>query len=72
MKTPLSVVRSIGDKLIRDTRFEYKLEVASVNHSFHNEEVNGLQFVDFGGRSALAAQRLPTPSPSLLRRGTWR
>lgn len=59
MKTPLSIVRSIGDKLIRDTRFEYKLEVASVNHSFHNEEVNGLQFVDFGrtfglGRPAVA------------------
>jgi unsaturated rhamnogalacturonyl hydrolase len=59
MKSPLTIVRSIGDKLIRDTAFEYKLEVAPVNTSFTNETIDGLQFVDFGrtfglGRPALA------------------
>jgi rhamnogalacturonyl hydrolase YesR len=59
MNTPLNIVRSIGDKLIRDTAFEYKLEVAPVNTSFTNETIDGLQFVDFGrtfglGRPALA------------------
>ena len=59
MNNPLTIVRSIGDKLIRDTAFEYKLEVAPVNSSFTNETIDGLQFVDFGrtfglGRPALA------------------
>ena len=59
MNSPLTTVRSIGDKLIRDTAFEYKLEVAPVNTSFTNETIDGLQFVDFGrtfglGRPALA------------------
>ena len=59
MNNPLTIVRSIGDKLIRDTAFEYKLEVAPVNTSFTNETIDGLQFVDFGrtfglGRPALA------------------
>lgn len=59
MKRPLEVIRSIGDKLIRDTPFEYRLDLASVNHEFTNETTAGMQFVDFGrtfglGRPALA------------------
>ena len=59
MNTPLSTVCLIGNKLIRDTKFEYKLEVTPVNHVFQNEAFDGLQFVDFGrtfglGRPAVA------------------
>jgi len=40
---PLEVVRIIGDKLIRDTPFKYRLTIADNNQLF-----NGLHFVDFG------------------------
>ena len=40
---PLEVVRLIGDKLIRDTPFKYRLTIADNNQLF-----NGLHFVDFG------------------------
>ena len=40
---PLDVAKLIGDKLIRDTQFKYKLTVGKNNHQF-----NGLHFIDFG------------------------
>jgi unsaturated rhamnogalacturonyl hydrolase len=54
MKSPLAIVRSIGDKLIRDTPFEYRLEVKAVAHS-----LDRMHCVDFGrtfglGRPAVA------------------
>jgi rhamnogalacturonyl hydrolase YesR len=59
MNDPLNTVRRIGDKLIRDTPFRYRLDVAPVNRDFTNETIGGMQFVDFGrtfglGRPALA------------------
>lgn len=54
MKSPLNTVRLIGDKLIRDTPFEYRLEVAAVVHT-----LDRMHCVDFGrtfglGRMATA------------------
>ena len=54
MNTPLDIVRRIGDKLIRDTPFEYRLEVAPVVRT-----LDRMHFVDFGrtlglGRAAVA------------------
>ena len=54
IKEPLEVVKIIGDKLIRDTPFKYRLTVAPNNQTF-----NGLQFIDFGrtfmlGQAAVA------------------
>ncbi len=54
MINPLEIVKRIGDKLIRDTPFEYSLEVAGVA-----EKLDRMQFVDFGrafglGRPATA------------------
>ena len=54
MKSPLKTVRKIGDKLIRDTPFEYRLEVKPVVHS-----LDRMHCVDFGrtfglGRPATA------------------
>jgi len=54
MKEPLPVARVIGDKLIRDTPFAYRLEVAP-NHRVFDR----MHFVDFGrtfglGRPAVA------------------
>jgi unsaturated rhamnogalacturonyl hydrolase len=43
MKSPLDVVRLIGDKLIRDTPFEYRLELAAVVHT-----LDRMHCVDFG------------------------
>ncbi|HWR99977.1 MAG TPA: glycoside hydrolase family 88 protein, partial [Prolixibacteraceae bacterium] len=40
---PLAVVRLIGDKLVRDTPFNYRLTLQG-----NNSKLNGLQFVDFG------------------------
>ena len=40
---PLAVVKLIGDKLIRDTPFKYRLNVPAGKQSF-----NGLHFIDFG------------------------
>jgi rhamnogalacturonyl hydrolase YesR len=40
---PLEVVRLIGDKLIRDTPFQYRLTTTDVNKKF-----NGLHYIDFG------------------------
>jgi len=40
---PLEVVKRIGDKLVRDTPFKYRLTVPGNNPTF-----NGLHFVDFG------------------------
>jgi rhamnogalacturonyl hydrolase YesR len=40
---PLEVVRLIGDKLIRDTPFQYRLTTTSNNSKF-----NGLHYIDFG------------------------
>lgn len=59
MKKPLEVVKSIGDKLIRDTPFRYRLEVAPCKQTFENVSVCGMRFVDFGrtfglGRPAIA------------------
>ncbi len=44
MKPPLQAARLIGDKLIRDTPFAYRLEVAPNNRAFDR-----MHFVDFGG-----------------------
>jgi rhamnogalacturonyl hydrolase YesR len=54
MKRPLETVRRIGDKLIRETPFEYRLGVA-VPH----QKLDRMHFVDFGrtfglGRAATA------------------
>ena len=51
---PLAVARKIGDKLIRETPFAYRLELASGQPAFDR-----MQFVDFGrtfglGRPATA------------------
>ena len=59
MNNPLNLAKAIGDKLIRDTPFQYRLELAPVNHVFENETSEGMQFVDFGrtfglGRPAVA------------------
>jgi len=59
MNHPLEVIKRIGNKLIRDTHFEYRLELATANHQFANETTGGMQFVDFGrsfglGRPAIA------------------
>ncbi|MVM33172.1 hypothetical protein GO755_24240 [Spirosoma sp. HMF4905] len=43
LTNPLDVVKLIGDKLIRDTPFAYRLVRGPINHTF-----NDLQFVDFG------------------------
>jgi rhamnogalacturonyl hydrolase YesR len=43
MKSPLKTVRRIGDKLVRDTSFEYRLEVKPVVHS-----LDRMHCVDFG------------------------
>ncbi len=43
MADPLAVVKLIGDKLVRDTPFKYRLTLQSNNPKF-----DGLQFVDFG------------------------
>ncbi|NEW83787.1 MAG: hypothetical protein GZ094_15670 [Mariniphaga sp.] len=43
IKDPLIVAKLIGDKLIRETPFKYRLAVQSNTHLF-----NDLQFVDFG------------------------
>jgi rhamnogalacturonyl hydrolase YesR len=43
MKDPLAVVKLIGDKLIRDTPFKYRLTLPEKNN-----QLNGLHFVDFG------------------------
>lgn len=42
-KTPLEVVEAIGDKLIRETPFRYRLELAS-----NNPEFCKMKFVNFG------------------------
>jgi len=54
MNDALAVVRRIGDKLLRETPFAYRLEVAPTRRVF-----DGMQFVDFGrtfglGRPAVA------------------
>ena len=54
MKEPLQAARLIGDKLIRDTPFAYRLEIAPNNRVFDR-----MHFVDFGrtfglGRPAVA------------------
>lgn len=59
MNSPLESTRRIADKLVRDTPFRYRLELAPVNHEFSNETIGGLQCVDFGrtfglGRPAMA------------------
>ena len=43
MKDPLAVVKLIGDKLIRDTPFKYRLTLQE-----NNTQLNGLHFIDFG------------------------
>jgi rhamnogalacturonyl hydrolase YesR len=43
MADPLEVVKLIGDKLIRDTPFSYRLILQG-----NNSKLNGLHFVDFG------------------------
>ncbi len=43
MNDPLAVVKLIGDKLIRDTPFKYRLTLQD-----NNTQLNGLHFIDFG------------------------
>ncbi len=71
MSTALQVVQSIGDKLIRDTPFRYRLEVAPVNRSFSNETSGGMQFVNFGrtfglGRPAVAYALTQLTAPEAM------
>ena len=40
---PLTVAKLIGDKLVRETPFAYKLELAT-----DNKEFSGMQMIDFG------------------------
>ena len=61
MIRPLEITRRIADKLVRDTPFRYRLELATVNPDFSNETIDGLQCVDFGrtfglGRPAIASR----------------
>jgi rhamnogalacturonyl hydrolase YesR len=63
MKSPLATVRRIGDKLIRDTPFEYRLEVKAVVQS-----LDRMHCVDFGrtfglGRPAVAYAWTKLQSP---------
>ncbi len=63
MKSPLETVRKIGDKLIRDTPFEYRLEVAP-----SRTVLDRMHFVDFGrtfglGRPAVAFARTCLTAP---------
>ena len=69
MKDALSAARRIGDKLIRDTPFAYRLEVAPVRAVF-----DGMRCVDFGrtfglGRPAVAYAwtQLTAPDEMTLR-----
>jgi len=69
MKKPLEAAKLIGDKLIRDTPFAYRLEVAKNNDIFDR-----MQFVDFGrtfglGRPAVAFAwtRLTTEKPGKVK-----
>lgn len=48
MKEALDLIRTIGDKLVRDTPFKYRLELAPVRSAWRNETVEGMQFIDFG------------------------
>ena len=43
MTDPLAVVKLIGDKLVRDTQFKYRLSIPA-----NNTRLDGLHFVDFG------------------------
>lgn len=43
MADPLIVAKLIGDKLVRETSFAYRLELAT-----DNKEFNGMQMIDFG------------------------
>ncbi len=43
MEDPLAVVKLIGDKLVRDTPFEYRLSLP-----VNNQKFDGLHFIDFG------------------------
>ena len=68
MKEPIEIAALIGDKLIRDTPFAYRLEVAR-NHGVFDR----MQFVDFGrtfglGRPAVAYAwtQLSAPKPMKL------
>lgn len=63
LQDPLEVVKLIGDKLIRDTPFRYRLNLQSNNNQF-----NSLHFVDFGrtfgtGRCAFAYAYTKLTSP---------
>ena len=69
MKKPLEAAKLIGDKLIRETPFAYRLEVAKNNGVFDR-----MQFVDFGrtfglGRPAVAFAwtRLTTEKPGKVK-----
>lgn len=43
VQNPLEVIQTIGDKLIRETPFKYRLELAANNKVFNN-----LKFINFG------------------------
>jgi rhamnogalacturonyl hydrolase YesR len=69
MKQPLEAAKLIGDKLIRDTPFAYRLELAKNNGVFDR-----MEFVDFGrtfglGRTAVAFAwtRLTTEKPGKVK-----
>jgi len=48
MENALRCIKRIGDKLIRDTPFRYRLELPPVRTAWQNETVEGMQVVDFG------------------------
>lgn len=48
MEHALKSIKRIGDKLIRDTPFRYRLELAPVRSRWQNETMEGMQFIDFG------------------------
>lgn len=63
LKGPIEIAKQIGDKLVRETSFAYRLELAS-----DNKEFNGMQMVYFGRNypvsgktSAYAYTRLEAP-----------
>lgn len=60
MKNPLEVVQLIGDKLVRETPFRYRLELAG-----SEKEFNKMQFVNFG-RTFLSNQSAVAYAYTLL------
>ncbi|MCK9413436.1 MAG: glycoside hydrolase family 88 protein [Prolixibacteraceae bacterium] len=53
LKDPLAIAKLIGDKLVRETPFAYRLELAS-----DNKEFSGMQMVDFGRNFTVSGKTL--------------